>query len=36
MSHGGNLECTSVHVIQKLTWGALIGAGALNRVNMVY
>ena len=35
MSHTGNLGYACVHVVQKRTWGALIGAGALNRADTV-
>ena len=35
-SHIGNLVCPCAHVCQKRTWGALIGAGALNRANTIY
>ena len=35
MSHTRNLGCTCANEFNKLPWGAFIGAGALNRVNMV-
>ena len=35
MSHKGNLGCACAHIFQKRTWGVLIGAGALNRVNTI-
>ena len=34
--HNGNLGCACAHVFQKRLWGALIGAGVLNRASMVY
>ena len=34
-SHTGNLGCTCAHIFKKKTWGALIGAGVLNRANTV-
>ena len=34
-SHIRNLGCAFSQVFQKLPWGVLIGAGVLNRVNMV-
>ena len=33
MSKTRNLGCACAHIFQKRTWGALTGAGALNRVN---
>ena len=35
-SHNGNLGRSCAHIFQKRTWGALLGACALNRANTLF